>query len=97
VARRGLTLREAMAFLCEREVARKDERRVELAIKVAHFPCASALDGFGFAAQPSLDAHEIRALATDRWIAHGDALLLLGAPGVGKTHLANALARRLRA
>jgi hypothetical protein len=30
-ARRDLTLREAVAFLCEREVARKDERRVEMA------------------------------------------------------------------
>jgi hypothetical protein len=32
-ARRDLTLREAVAFLCEREVARKDERRVEMALK----------------------------------------------------------------
>jgi DNA replication protein DnaC len=38
-ARRDLTLREAIAFLCEREVARKDERRVEMALKIAHFPC----------------------------------------------------------
>jgi hypothetical protein len=30
-ARRELTLREAVAFLCAREIARKDERRVEMA------------------------------------------------------------------
>ncbi|WP_437360779.1 hypothetical protein [Inquilinus limosus] len=36
-ARRELTLREAVAFLCEREIARKDERRVEMASKIAHF------------------------------------------------------------
>jgi hypothetical protein len=29
-ARREMTLREALAFLCEREVARKDERRIEM-------------------------------------------------------------------
>jgi hypothetical protein len=34
-ASRELNLREAIAFLCEREVARKDERRVEMAIKIA--------------------------------------------------------------
>jgi DNA replication protein DnaC len=34
-ARRELTLREALAFLCEREVARKDERRIEMAVKIA--------------------------------------------------------------
>ena len=40
-ARRDLTLREALAFLCDREVARKDERRIEMALKIAHFPCAA--------------------------------------------------------
>jgi DNA replication protein DnaC len=92
-ARQDLTLREAVAFLCEREVARKDERRVEMALKIAHFPCARELADFDFAAQPSLDPHQIGELATGRWIAHGDALLLLGPPGVGKTHLAIALGR----
>ena len=51
------------------------------------------LDGFDFAAQPSIDPKQIRELAACRWVAHGDALLLLGPPGVGKTHLAIALGR----
>ena len=51
------------------------------------------LDGFDFAAQPSIDPRQIRELAACRWVAHGDALLLLGPPGVGKTHLAIALGR----
>ena len=37
-ADKKLTLREALAFLVEREVARKDERRIEMALKIAHFP-----------------------------------------------------------
>ena len=93
-ARRDLTLRETIAFLCAREVARNDERRIAMALKIAHFPHARELDGFDFAAQPSLDAPQIRELATGRWIAHGDALLLLGPPGVGKSHLAIGLAAR---
>ena len=45
-AKRDLSLREALAFLVEREIARKDERRVEMAVKIAHFPYVRDLDGF---------------------------------------------------
>lgn len=92
-ARKELTLREAVGFLCEREIARREDRRIEMASKIAHFPTVRELDGFDFAAQPSIDPRQIRELAACRWVAHGDALLLLGPPGVGKTHLAIALGR----
>jgi hypothetical protein len=44
-AKRELTLREALGFLVEREVARKDERRIEMAGKIAHFPMVRDFDG----------------------------------------------------
>ena len=79
-AKRELTLREAVALLCEREVGRRNERRIEMATKIAHFPTLRDLDGFDFAAQPSLDKKQVRELAACRWVANGDALLLLGPP-----------------
>ena len=92
-AEKKLTLREALAMFVEREVARKDERRIEMAFKIAHFPMVRELADFDFKAQPSVDRRQVRELATSRWVAHGDALLVLGPPGVGKTHLAIALGR----
>ena len=91
--RAKMTMRDALAFLCEREIARKDQRRVDMSFGLAKFPFVRDLAGFDFAAQPSVDRDQIRDLATGRFIANGDALLLLGPPGVGKTHLAVALGR----
>ncbi len=92
-ARRDLTFREALALFCEREVARKNERRIQMSTSIARFPNVRTLDGFDFEAQPSVEQKVIRELAQCRWIESGDSVLMLGPPGVGKTHLAIALGR----
>jgi DNA replication protein DnaC len=92
-ARANLSGRETLALLCEREIARKDHRRIDMALKLAHFPVMKDLASFDYEAQPSIDPKQIRDLSQGRWIANGENLLLLGPPGVGKTHLAIALGR----
>jgi DNA replication protein DnaC len=64
-----------------------------MALKLAHFPAMKELAGFDFEAQLLIDPKQSRDLAASRWIANGENLLLLGLPGVGKTHLAIALGR----
>ena len=91
--RRELTIREALALFCQREIARRDQRRIDMSFGLARFPFVRDLAGFNFAAQPSLDKAQVRELATGRFIANGEAVLLLGPPGVGKTHLAVAIGR----
>jgi DNA replication protein DnaC len=75
---RELTIRKALTLFCEREIARKDERRIEMSIKLARFPFVRDLDGFDFAAQPSLDKKQIREIATGRFIANAEVVMLLG-------------------
>lgn len=91
--RAELTIRDALTLFCEREIARRDQRRIDMAFGLARFPFVRDLAGFDFAAQPSIDKKQIRELATGRFIANGEALLFLGPPGVGKTHLAVAIGR----
>ena len=92
-ARDDLSLRETLALLCGAEVAHREERRIQMGTAIAKFPHGRTLEGFDFAAQPSLDPKQVRDLASCRWVANGDALLIQGPPGVGKSHLAIALGR----
>ena len=48
-----MTLRDALAFLCQREIARKDQRRIDMSFGLAKFPFVRDLGGFDFTAQPS--------------------------------------------
>jgi DNA replication protein DnaC len=79
-SRANLSARETLALLCEREIAKKDHRRIDMALKLAHFPVVKDMASFDFEAQPSIDPKQVRDLSQARWIAHGENLLLLGPP-----------------
>lgn len=91
--RRELTIRDALTLFCEREIARRDQRRIDMSFGLARFPFVRDLANFDFGAQPSIDKAQVREIASGRFIANGEAVLLLGPPGVGKSHLAVAIGR----
>lgn len=92
-ARKELDLRQTLAYLCTAEIAHRDQRRIAMGTSIAKLPFVRTLDDYDFDAQPAVDAKQVRDLATCRWVANGDNVLILGPPGVGKTHLAVGLAR----
>jgi DNA replication protein DnaC len=68
-----------------------DLRAVDTIVRLAGFPVRKTLDGFDFGFQPGLNRKQIAELAACGFIEHADNVVLLGPPGVGKTHLAIAL------
>ena len=77
------------------EAQSKDQKRTRMGIQIAHFPVVRRLEDFDFSLQPSIDQRLLRELETGRFIANGENVLLLGPPGVGKTHLAIGLGRKV--
>ena len=69
----------------------RNERTQERKIKMARFPFRKSIESFDFAFQPSVDRKQVRDLLTLRFLSEGVNIVLLGPPGVGKTHLAVAI------
>ena len=92
-ARAEPTYLDFLDQILSEETAAKQQKRVAMGIQIAHFPTVKTLEEFDFKFQPSIDQKLVRELATGRFIAGAENVLMFGPPGVGKTHLAIALGR----
>ena len=70
----------------------RTSRILQTRTRMASLPYAKTLSQFDFTFQPSIDERQIKDLQTLRFISEAGNVILLGPPGVGKTHLAVGLA-----
>jgi DNA replication protein DnaC len=80
--------------LLQTEVAASEQRRLDGRMRFSKLPAHKTLEQFDFDAQPTLDRRLVEDLATLRFVEEKSNCLLIGPPGVGKTHLAIALGHR---
>jgi len=79
--------------LAELEVQQRQAQGIERRIKQAAFPVAKELADFDFSTVPKLNKKRVLDLARCQFIEQRANVVLNGAPGVGKTHLAIAIGR----
>ncbi|MFY9412533.1 MAG: IS21-like element helper ATPase IstB, partial [Dethiobacteria bacterium] len=80
-----------LAYLVQQEIAGREATQKQRRLKAARFPVWRTLDEFDFSFQVSVSQQTVRDLATLDFIENRENLILLGPPGVGKSHLAIAL------
>jgi len=82
---------EFLELLLQDELLVRADRQLARRLKAACFRELKTLDGFDWSFNPHLPKKRILDLATGRFLAERRDVLLLGPPGVGKSHLVQAL------
>jgi DNA replication protein DnaC len=80
-----------LELLVQDELALRTDRKTARALKSAGFANLKPLDRFDWQFNPNLDRRRILELATCAFVRQHTDLLMIGPPGTGKTHLAQAL------
>ena len=88
----AVTASEAIEKLLGAQIVLRNNRRLETAMRSSRLPAVKTLAQFDFAFQPSIKREQIDSLHELGFLARRENVILLGPPGVGKTHLAISLA-----
>jgi DNA replication protein DnaC len=91
----GLSFDERFGLLVEAEWVARENLRLTRTLQAAKLKLSQAcVEAIDYAARRELDKALIRQLATGRWVAEHQAVLISGATGTGKTFVACALAHQ---
>jgi DNA replication protein DnaC len=90
-SQRELDYKSFLAQALETEWQGRFQRGIEARLRLARFPWIKTLEQFDFDFQPSLDRRQVRELSGMSFVERAHNVVILGPPGVGKTHLAVSL------
>ena len=88
----GATAGEAIEQLLSAQIVLRNNRRLQTAMRASRLPAVKTLAEFDFAFQPSIRREQIESLHELGFLDRAENVILLGPPGVGKTHIAISLA-----
>ncbi|MDT6991747.1 IS21-like element helper ATPase IstB [Lactiplantibacillus pentosus] len=85
------SLSDALFELTTAELKYREQKKINLRIKLARFPYEKTLADFDFSYQPGINQGIIEDLGSLRFTQENQNVLFVGTSGVGKTHLATAI------
>ena len=88
----AVTAGEAIELVLNAQIALRNNRRLQAAMRSSRLPAVKTLAQFDFTFQPSIKREQIESLHELGFLDRRENVILLGPPGVGKTHLAISLA-----
>jgi DNA replication protein DnaC len=88
----NLSYEDYLLGILEQELNHREQNRIQRGIRQASFPILKTLDSFDFMAIPSLNKPKVLKLAQCEYLRQHENVILVGNSGIGKTHIATALA-----
>ena len=86
---------EFLELILQDELTVRADRQISRRVKAASFRDPRTLEDFDFAFNPSIKKRQVYDLATGAFVRQAKDVLLLGPPGVGKSHLVQAIAHAI--
>ena len=83
---------EFLTRLLQEEVERRHQKQLELALRRGNVTSTKTLETFDFGFNPSINRRQVLDLAAGAYLRQHRNVLICGQTGVGKSHLAHALA-----
>ncbi len=91
--RHALSFEEKLGMMVDRELSERDNRKLDRRIKEAKLPLSASPEDVACDATRGIERANLRQLATCDWVKAKQNVLITGRTGVGKSHLAAALAK----